>query len=130
MNTKHTPGPLSFDSPPPWSGQLFDSDRRVIADVKPASGGPDDLECIRNGRLLTAAYTSYDKHCGANAVECAEDDLLGELLEVCKRLEASLIPYRGEDLSGERTYLCGRAAISDIHDVLDKAGRDHESPTT
>ena len=34
-----------------------------------------------NARLLAAAYTSYDKHCVANAVECAEGDLLGQALE-------------------------------------------------
>jgi len=37
-----------------------------------------------DARLLAAAYTSYDKHCGERAVECAEGDLLGELLHACE----------------------------------------------
>lgn len=39
-----------------------------------------------NARLLSAAYTSYDKHCGERAVGCAEGDFLGEALEVLRRL--------------------------------------------
>jgi len=39
---------------------------------------------IANAHLLAAAYTSYDKHCGERAVECAKSDLLGELLEACE----------------------------------------------
>ena len=51
----------------------------------------DVEECLRdeqvaNARLLCRAYNSYDKHCGARAVKCAEDDLLGQALEACKRI--------------------------------------------
>lgn len=37
-----------------------------------------------HGPLLAAAANSYRKHCGPRAVECAEADLLGELLEACR----------------------------------------------
>ncbi len=35
-------------------------------------------------RLHEAAFNSYTKHCGTNAVKCAKGDLLGEALEACK----------------------------------------------
>lgn len=37
-----------------------------------------------NAHLLSAAYTSYDRHCGPRAVACAEADLLGEALAACE----------------------------------------------
>jgi hypothetical protein len=43
-------------------------------------GGNDEA----NARLIVAACNSYNKHYGPRAVECAEDDLLGELLKACK----------------------------------------------
>ncbi len=39
-----------------------------------------------NARLLSAAYASYDKHCGEHSVECAEQDLLGEALELLREI--------------------------------------------
>ncbi len=45
-----------------------------------------DPETEGTARLLAASYTSYDKHCGPHAVECAERDLLGEALDVARRL--------------------------------------------
>lgn len=41
-------------------------------------------ESVANGRLLSAARNSYDKHCGPLAVECAEADLLGEALTLIR----------------------------------------------
>ena len=35
-------------------------------------------------QLLAAAYSSYRTHCGENAVQCAEDDLLGECLDILR----------------------------------------------
>lgn len=35
-----------------------------------------------NARLITASVNSYAKHCGPNAIQCAEDDLLGEALDL------------------------------------------------
>ena len=37
-------------------------------------------EDFDNARLITAASGSYNKNCGDRAVECAEQDLLGECL--------------------------------------------------
>ncbi len=33
-----------------------------------------------NGRLITASVNSYGKHCGDRTLECAEGDLLGEVI--------------------------------------------------
>ena len=91
--SKHTPGPL------------------VTVDVRRKDGGypyvmlrngPTDNDRVvahvlylgqqehANARLLAAGFTSYDKHCGPRAVECAEGDLLGELLEACKQADSCL----------------------------------------
>lgn len=44
-----------------------------------------------------------------------------ELLEVCKTIESTLIPYRGQDASSERAYLCSRNAIQLLRAAIDKA---------
>ena len=52
----------------------------------------EEIGCIRgegsldDAHLIVAAHNSYLKHCGPRAVECAEGDLLGELLDVCQTL--------------------------------------------
>ena len=50
---------------------------------------PPPEEAAGNGRLLTAAFNSYDRHCGENAVKAAEEDLLGKALQALK--EAQLL---------------------------------------
>src|SRR5436305_13426500 len=52
-----------------------------------------------NARMIAAAANSYDKHCGAHAVEYAEADLLGEALEavalllpMAKMLPSNAVP--------------------------------------
>lgn len=40
----------------------------------------------QNARLITAAVNSYDHHFGPNAVDAAEGDLLGELIEACQKV--------------------------------------------
>lgn len=48
-------------------------------------------------RVIAAAANSYRKHCGANAVECAESDLLGEALTICERLLAVCLQRAVDD---------------------------------
>lgn len=49
-----------------------------------------DLELSRlNARRIVATANSYIKHCGPRATECAEDDLLGKLIEACKAASKS-----------------------------------------
>jgi len=47
--------------------------------------------------LIVAACNSYDKHCGERAVECAEADLLGELLAACKLARDTFSTFEWED---------------------------------
>lgn len=80
--TKHTPGPLRV-------GHDGDSLLIVRSGLVPVALVRDGFsrtgdEIEGTARLFAAAYTSYDKHCGERAVECAEGDLLGELLHACE----------------------------------------------
>ena len=67
MSEKHTPGPWGVIA----QSEMPESLRLLHVDGSEA-----------NARLIAAAVNSYAKHCGERAVECAEADLLGELLEV------------------------------------------------
>ncbi len=58
------------------------------------SSGPftrDEIDTwARLERARTAAYESYVENCGARAIECAEGDLLGDLLDVCEAMVEAL----------------------------------------
>lgn len=73
---KHTPGPVYS------TGATIETKKGEMLAIVQSLGGNYE----GNARLLAAAYTSYDKHCGPRAVECAEGDLLGELLAICKEV--------------------------------------------
>lgn len=73
----HTPGPWRIDDTYVMSPR-FD----VIGPMRSSNGDFSEV----NARLIVSACNSYDKHCGENAIECAEGDLLGELLEACQTL--------------------------------------------
>lgn len=81
----HTRGPLMSADGQTSSGRVLYAARGdnagMVAVVKHLPK-PDMIAsaCEDNARLLAAAYTSYDKHCGANAIKAAEDDLLGQAL--------------------------------------------------
>lgn len=84
MGTKHTPGPLVKERCPgfSWHDLISEKEESHVGkayDVMEGDGG------FSNARLLAAAYNSYDKHCGERAVECAEQDLLGELIRIVDR---------------------------------------------
>ena len=94
MSEKHRPGPLSLDEFPhsgddPATKLITSQDAGIgVAEVlggyqaRTSNAWSDADEAT--GRLLAAAYTSYDRHCGARAVGCAERDLLGTLLDACE----------------------------------------------
>lgn len=73
----------------------------TIAMTQPSANMKD------HARLITAACNSYRTHCGPRAVECAEGDLLGELLEALKGLHGvadrlcSAIERAEQDIGGE-----------------------------
>ena len=89
---------------------------------KHTPGMPESLRLLHvdgseaNARLIVAAVNSYAKHCGERAVECAEADLLGELLEACKEARSAL-EYHVEDHPGDRAaWQAVDAAIAKAED--------------
>jgi len=82
---KHTPGPLT---PHDGSSRIVDGQLQLMACAEWAYVSVEQAQI--NARLLAAAWTSYDKHCGPRAVECAEGDLLGEALEALQTILAWL----------------------------------------
>lgn len=114
---RHTPGPLEIRIGYDATGYpTF-----AIAGMS----GPDKIDVdLLDGyrRMLEASANSYARHCGWRAVECAEEDLLGELLEACKRLLASLEDLPAS-LTGARPALAAitRDRINNACDILAKA---------
>ncbi len=97
----HTPGPwkAGYDatfSTDGWGVQVGDDDTDPICTVEcwDKDGNQTSGE-EPNARFIAAACTSYDKHCGANAIRAAESDLLGELLDVCSACEAHFAEHGG-----------------------------------
>ncbi len=92
MSTKHTPGPLRI-SLTGYSIKSDDPDNTIVAVVQ--GGSSATAETVKRwlpcADLLTHAYNSYDKHCGEKAVECAEEDLLGQALEALKRTRSFIV---------------------------------------
>jgi hypothetical protein len=82
----HTPGPWKYDSKHA-DYQVYSIDGKQIVAFCP-KGYPE-----ANARLITAAVNSYDKNCGEWALESAEGDLLGEMLEMLDAMKA-LVDYR------------------------------------
>lgn len=83
----------------------------VIGEHGPIINGsvyPDSHD-EQSARLMAAAMNSYRRHFGINAVQAAEDDVLGDALDVCRRLLR-------EDEDGEYTI----GLIEDASDVLSR----------
>lgn len=81
----HTPGPwkLSTDKLNIYGTPVDGRGYGVVAKTTEYIDEERDSQ-EANARLIAAACNSYDKHCKGRAVECAEGDLLGELLAACK----------------------------------------------
>ena len=79
----HTPGPwkiikpghLHADSSPFLCVEIDEEEFYSTSELK-----PDDAQ------LIVHSANSYDRHCGANAVQMAEEDLLGQALEALKEV--------------------------------------------
>ncbi|API60549.1 hypothetical protein BSL82_15700 [Tardibacter chloracetimidivorans] len=87
-NAQHTPGPLGVTD----EGDISSPKGRIaICNTLMVADCPQE-EWEGNARLLAAAYTSYDKHFGPNAIAAAEADLLGEALEAVREAWEMLPP--------------------------------------
>lgn len=86
-----------------------------VAGVSPHADG-DQNEIAR---LYNAAYNSYLKNCDNRAVECAEGDLLGEMI---KTLEKVLRMYNhANPITGSNQWEKLNIIPQIIGEVLDKA---------
>lgn len=83
-------------------------------------------------QLRDASALSYRKHCGPRAVECAEGNLLGDLLAACQTVSncLRLLPpvFEVVQAQGELVVMCKRA-LREIQAVLAKATDADEEVT-
>ncbi len=96
---KHTPGPWKIVPTRDGPAVTDQNNRNVL--------NRNHDEQLANIRLIVAACNNYDKHFGSRAVECAESDLLGELLKALKSICAACqwkggIKYTVKDADLER----------------------------
>lgn len=86
-NAQHTRGPLvttKIDCESGWVDILATDGRHDDLPVGSTRHGAAEA----NARLLVAAFNSYDKHFGPNAIAAAEADLLGKALALVDDLAA------------------------------------------
>lgn len=130
-NAQHTPGPWTIDK----YGQVEAPDGRSIAIngvSSVCSPGPAQDVAKANARLMAAAYNSYDKHFGPNAIAAAEADLLGKALAALSKCLAILENERvvqavtNEVEAGTEWFdvLDLVVAADEARAVLTKAGKD------
>jgi hypothetical protein len=68
--------------------------------IRTAKREPISLDmCSDDARAFAACINSYVAHCGPNAIECAEGDLLGEMIDACKYALADTGGPRRDTLS-------------------------------
>lgn len=101
MTQTHTPGPLATHDCQTGKHSIY------------AHGPLCYVEKEANARLLAAAYTSYDKHFGPRAIECAEADLLGKALSLITQIATMTTYGDGPDqlADNEDAALCLNALI-------------------
>ena len=111
----HTPGPLFvFENGHCIGGPHKENGTAGVAMC--AMRLRDDEENSDNTRLLTAAFNSYDRNCGANAVQLAEEDLLGQALELLQDAASS---FEGTDC--DLAGYAQRNLLEEITKILNKA---------
>jgi len=124
MKDNHTPGPWKVHNHSHFNKEQWLSTLHGAFDLTHnGAGNPAVIACskysamtdeenLSNARLITAAANSYDKHCGDRAVECAEGDLLGEMianLNKIKLIARDIITH----CSSPRTM----QSIQEIHNI-------------
>lgn len=88
----HTPGPWGIEATDHtlWVGPMRDDGWKVSAVVVSLPTGDDyrrqyQSQQMTNARLIVASANSYMKHC-ADPIAAAEGDLLGDCLDLLKRV--------------------------------------------
>lgn len=116
---RHTPGPLHTGA----KGEqiIYEANGWPIADTKTFHGRHLEGVATKNAALLAAAYTSYDKQCGTNAIQCAEGDLLGDSLNVLEATRATLSACLSH-MTGNQRHMA-EIQIRAIGSLLVKVGR-------
>jgi hypothetical protein len=120
-NAQHTGGPLvttKIDCESGWVDILATDGRHDDLPVGSTRHGAAEA----NARLLVAAFNSYDKHFGPNAIAAAEADLLGEALELLRQHR----DYIADTLNGVDLREYGKLVADDlvmVDTLLAKAGR-------
>ena len=97
MTQTHTPGPYVI-----WDDRYtvgFNDDNFPVAILEIVDHGDRATPALlaADTRFVHAAMSSYDKHCGPNAIACAEGDLLGEALAAL----SECVDFHGDDESPE-----------------------------
>ena len=89
MKDNHAPGPVDYCVNAGAEYGYVGSETTIICGIPNLNSHfqfvPED-NTRDSARLIAGAYSSYDRHCGDHAVECAEGDLLGECLTACKKV--------------------------------------------
>jgi len=108
-DTQNTPTPYT---PTPWGlcqSGIDSQETQIISDpiggnYAAVIGCVDDVDvgCEQtenNAHLITSAVNSYAKHCGPNAIQCAEDDLLGQALDALRTAQRVIADWRDGECS-------------------------------
>lgn len=83
----YTPTPWHRNVSPAWKYPIYAGDKGdwtyVGSVTAPGNRNRNltDEACEGNLNLIIASVNSYSRHCGPNAIQCAEDDLLGQALD-------------------------------------------------
>jgi hypothetical protein len=85
--------------------------------IRTAKTEPISLDmCSDDARAFAACINSYVAHCGPNAIECAEGDLLGEMVEVARshRKLCAMIAHHYDGCEADPTYIEVKAHIDSL----------------
>ena len=82
-----------------WIDTPVDHNGGIRRDIGRLAFRGDDPVTKSNASLIVASANSYGKHCGPNAIQCAEDDLLGLALDALRSMVGLYAPnaLRGGD---------------------------------
>jgi len=92
QSTPYTPTPWHRNVSPAWKYPIYaevGGDWAYVGSVMGAyhsRGKVTDAQVEGNLNLIVSSVNSYAKHCGPSAIQCAEDDLLGQALDILRKI--------------------------------------------